>query len=159
MVNGKPTDSRSSFIVHRSSFAPESYGAFAYAYDQALGETFFLAVRRVLDDALFKYPARAKTHLDLACGTGFAIEYFEKRGFRSAGVDASPAMLAVGRKRSSRLIAADIRSLPLRRAFGRITCLYDSLNHLQTREALVDALEATGSVMNDACALFFELTD
>ena len=101
----------------------ESYGAFAYAYDQALGEHFFHAARKLLDDVLDKYPSRTKTHLDLACGTGFAIEYFEKRGFRSVGVDASPAMLAVGRKRASRLIAADIRSLPLRRTFGRITCL------------------------------------
>jgi SAM-dependent methyltransferase len=150
-------DSRSSFIVHRSSFAPESYGAFAYAYDQALGETFFLAVRRVLDDVLFKYPARAKTHLDLACGTGFAIEYFEKRGFRSVGVDASPAMLAVGKRRASRLTAADIRSLPLRRTFGRITCLYDSLNHLQTREDLVAAFEATRGVMNADSLFFFDM--
>src|SRR6266849_2834421 len=105
-MNRMRLDSRSSFIVHRSSFAPESYGAFAYAYDQALGETFFLAVRRVLDDALFKYPARAKTHLDLACGTAFAIEYFEKRGFRSgAHSAASPvcttASITCGRARIS----------------------------------------------------------
>src|SRR5205823_1236651 len=85
----------------------ESYGAFAYAYDQALGEHFFSAARRLLDDVLYKYPARAKTHLDLACGTGYAIDYFEKRGFRSIGVDASLSMLGVARKRASRLIAAD----------------------------------------------------
>jgi len=135
----------------------ESYGAFAYAYDQALGEKFFHAVRRILDDVLFKYPAGGKTHLDLACGTGYAIEYFEKRGFRSTGVDASPSMLAVGRKRSSRLVAADIRALPLRRGFARITCLYDSLNHLQTPEDLTAAFEAIRGVMTAESLLFFDM--
>src|SRR5438477_136054 len=35
---------RSSFTVHRS----EEYGAFAYAYDKALGDRFFRAVRRLM---------------------------------------------------------------------------------------------------------------
>jgi len=114
-------------------------------------------VRRVLDDVLFKYPARAKTHLDLACGTGYAIEYFEKRGFRSTGVDASVSMLAIGRKRASRLFAADMRALGLRRTFARITCLYDSLNHMQTREDLVAAFACVRAVMNAESLFFFDM--
>jgi SAM-dependent methyltransferase len=114
-------------------------------------------VRRVLDDVLYKYPAGVKTHLDLACGTGYAIEYFEKRGFRSTGVDASLPMLAVGRKRASRLIAADIRALPLRRTFARITCLYDSLNHMQAREDLVAAFVNVRKAMNAESLFFFDM--
>ena len=135
----------------------ESYGAFAYAYDQALGEHFFSAARRLLDDVLYKYPARAKTHLDLACGTGYAIDYFEKRGFRSIGVDASLSMLGVARKRASRLIAADIRALPLRDTFSRITCLYDSLNHLQTRDDLVATFNGARDAMDGESLFFFDV--
>ena len=51
----------------------ESYGAFAYAYDQALGQRFFRAVRRILARVLDRFPAKKKTHLDVACGTGLAI--------------------------------------------------------------------------------------
>jgi SAM-dependent methyltransferase len=111
----------------------------------------------MLDDALFKYPAGAKTHLDLACGTGYAIEYFEKRGFRSTGVDASVSMLAVGRKRARRLIAADMRALSLRRSFARITCLYDSLNHMQTRDDLTAAFSSVRGVMNADSLFFFDM--
>lgn len=135
----------------------ESYGAFAYAYDQALGGTFFLAARRMLDDAMAKYPSSMKTHLDIACGTGYAVQYFEQHGFRSIGCDASLPMLGVARKRASRLVAADFRALPFRRTFARITCLYDSLNHLQTREGLTAAFRAVRSVMAPESLFFFDM--
>ena len=54
----------------------EAYGAFAYAYDKALGERFFKSVRRLLDDLLERYPTPKRSHLDLACGTGLAVESF-----------------------------------------------------------------------------------
>jgi SAM-dependent methyltransferase len=136
----------------------ESYGGFAYAYDQSLGRTFFAAVRRVLDDVLYKYPSRAKTHLDVACGTGLVLEHMEqKHGFRSVGIDASLPMLGIARNRVAappHLIACDLRALAVRRRFARITCLYDSLNHMLTRDDLVAAFQAVRGVM-DANSLFF----
>ena len=111
----------------------------------------------MLDDALEKYPAVALTHLDLACGTGYAIEYFEQHGFRSTGVDASLSMLGVARKRASRLVAGDLRALPLRRTFARITCLYDSLNHLQSRDELIAAFASVRRVMDAGSLFFFDM--
>ena len=134
----------------------ESYGAFAYAYDQSLGCSFFSAVRRVLDDVLYKYPTRAKSHLDVACGTGLVLEHMQKHGFRSIGVDASLSMLAIGRRRG-RVVAADLRQLPLRKTFARITCLYDSLNHMLTRDELVAAFTPKRGVMDHSSLLLFDL--
>lgn len=111
----------------------------------------------MLDDALEKYPAASMTHLDLACGTGYAIEYFEQHGFRSTGVDASLPMLGVARKRAPRLVAGDLRALPLRRTFARITCLYDSLNHLQSRDELIAAFASVRTVMNAGSLFFFDM--
>jgi dTDP-3-amino-3,6-dideoxy-alpha-D-glucopyranose N,N-dimethyltransferase/dTDP-3-amino-3,4,6-trideoxy-alpha-D-glucopyranose N,N-dimethyltransferase/N-methyltransferase len=135
----------------------DSYGAFAYAYDQSLGQSFFSAVRRVLDDVLYKYPSRAKTLLDVACGTGLALEHLGKHGFRSIGVDASLSMLSIARRRSARLIACDLRALPLRRKFARITCLYDSLNHMLTRDDLVAAFASLRGVMDAGSLLLFDM--
>jgi SAM-dependent methyltransferase len=132
----------------------EAYGAFAYAYDQSLGRHFFQALRGQLEHALDAYPARRNTHLDVACGTGLAIEFFESRGFRSTGVDASEPMLRVARQRARRLVCADMRALPLRTTFARITSLYDSLNHMMSRDDLVAAFRGIRSVM-DADSLFF----
>lgn len=135
----------------------EAYGAFAYAYDKGLGERFFAAARRVLTTTLAKYPTPRRTHLDLACGTGLAIEFFRKRGWQSTGVDASMEMLALARPRASRLVAADLRALPLRRRFARITCLYDSLNHLTERTDLARAFRSVRQLMDHDSLFLFDV--
>ncbi|HUP46287.1 MAG TPA: class I SAM-dependent methyltransferase [Thermoanaerobaculia bacterium] len=134
-----------------------AYGTFAYAYDKALGERFFRSVRRVLAQLLERYPAVEKTHLDLACGTGLAIDYFAARGWSSLGLDASLTMLGMARARSTRLVAADLRAIPLRGTFSRITCLYDSLNHLKSRSDLVAAFCAVRRVMSPQSLFFFDM--
>jgi len=135
----------------------EAYGAFAYAYDKALGERFFRAVRRVLDDVLARYPTPTHTHLDLACGTGLVVESFRGNGWRSVGLDASVEMLATARRRASPLVAGDFRALPLRTKFARITCLYDSLNHLLDRNDLVAAFRSVRAAMDRDSLFLFDM--
>ena len=135
-----------------------AYRGFAWAYDKALGDRFFRAARRMLDDVLARHPTIDKSHLDVACGTGLAIEYFRSRGYVSTGVDASVPMLAVARGRARRLVAADFRALPFQRtSFSRITCLYDSLNHLKNRADLVAAFRAVQRVMNRDSLFLFDM--
>jgi SAM-dependent methyltransferase len=136
----------------------EAYGAFAYAYDQSLGREFFATVRTVLEDLLDRYPAGdGATHLDVACGTGLVTEYFSRSGYRSLGIDASPAMLAVGQRRGGLRVAGDMRALPLRGSFSRVTCVYDSLNHLLQRSELVATFSGISSVMSDESLFFFDM--
>ena len=135
----------------------EAYAAFAYAYDQALGARFFKAIRPVLEAQLAKHPTPDKTHLDIACGTGLALDYFVKRGWRSTGLDASMEMLTMARARSPRLVAGDFRALPLRGTFARITCLYDSLNHIRDRNDLVAAFRSMRRLMSADSLLMFDI--
>jgi SAM-dependent methyltransferase len=135
----------------------EAYGTFAYAYDQALGERFFRSIRRLLNRILAAHPARVRTHLDVACGTALAVEYFERRGYQSVGIDLSLPMLQVARHRAHRLVAADMRALPLRGKFTRITCLYDSLNHLKKKKDLAAAFSAIGQVLGDDGLFLFDV--
>jgi SAM-dependent methyltransferase len=141
----------------RVSTSGEAYAAFAYAYDQALGTRFFKAVRTMLEAQLAKHPTVVKTHLDVACGTGLALEYFAKRGWRSVGVDASIEMLSMARKRSRNLITGDFRTLPLRGTFARITCLFDSLNHIRDRNDLIAAFRSMRRLMADDSLLLFDI--
>jgi SAM-dependent methyltransferase len=140
-----------------ASSSAESYGAFAWAYDQALGRRFFRAVQRLLVTSLEERPPREMTHLDVACGTGYAMELFARRGFRSVGVDLSLPMLQIAHTRVRRLVCADLRALPLRRSFARITCLYDSLNHMKEREDLVAAFRAVRGVMSSESLFLFDI--
>lgn len=114
----------------------EAYGAFAWAYDAALGRRFFHAVLPRVQALLGRFPVPNPTHLDLACGTGLALAWFRAEGWRSFGVDASLPMLAEAVGRAPRLAAADMRALPLRAGFGLVTSFYDSLNHLLHRRDL-----------------------
>jgi SAM-dependent methyltransferase len=134
-----------------------AYGAFAYAYDQALGERFFKAARKQLETLIGRYPSPTRTHLDLACGTGLTLEFFASKGWKSTGVDASLTMLAVARERARDLVAGDFRALPLRGTFSRITCLYDSLNHLKNRADLVAAFRSVRRVMAKESLFFFDM--
>ena len=134
----------------------EAYGAFAWAYDGALGKRFFRSARRLLTPLVAR-PARERTHLDLACGTALAVEFFAQRGYRSVGVDASLPMLRAGRTRVSGLVAGDFRSLPLRGTFARITCLYDSLNHVQQREELVAVFREVRRLMSEDSIFLFDM--
>lgn len=144
-------------MVHRSS--PASYGAFAYAYDRALGERFFKSVRGLLDEAIARHCGPRRSHLDLACGTGLALAYLTARGWRSTGVDASIPMLALARERAAgaRLLAGDLRQLPLRGKFALVTCLYDSLNHMMEREDLVAAFRAVRGLMDAGSRFVFDM--
>ena len=111
----------------------------------------------MLNALLERYPSRVQTHLDVACGTGLALEFFASKGWRSVGVDGSLPMIEMARRRASRLVAADIRALPIRGTFARVTCLYDSLNHLKNRADLVAAFRAMRCVMSRDSLLFFDM--
>ncbi|MBU1054480.1 MAG: class I SAM-dependent methyltransferase [Proteobacteria bacterium] len=67
--------------------------------------------RKVLDDILRRFMvARLFRHLDFACGTGRIIAYLEDRMASSYGVDISPSMLDVAKKKVKRatIIEADL---------------------------------------------------
>jgi SAM-dependent methyltransferase len=137
--------------------AAEAYGAFAYAYDKALGERFFRAVQKLLDETLERFPTPKRTHLDLACGTGLVLDAFRARGWKSIGIDASLAMLQVAHRRLPRVAAGDLRALPMRAKFARITCLYDSLNHMLDADDLRTAFRSVREVMSDDSLFLFDV--
>ncbi len=114
---------------------------------------------KLLSAILDRYPAKTGTHLDLACGTGLMSRFFEERGFHSTAIDLSLPMLQVARRRTPRVVAADLRSLPFRATFTRITCLYDSLNHLQELDDLRAAFAAVAELMSSDSLFIFDVND
>lgn len=135
----------------------DSYDAFALVYDRGLGRFFFEGVRPLLDRMDRQYPAVRRTHLDLACGTGLVVRHFRSKGFDSVGCDASVSMLSEARRRGDSVFAADFRDFSLRRTFGRITCLYDSLNHVMDDEDLSKIFDAVHAVMDRESLFWFDV--
>jgi len=80
----------------------------------------------------------AETWLDLCCGTGFLLRMACDNGFRATGLDISPHVLTYAGKNApaAETIRADVRRFSLPRKFDVITCMYDSLNYLTTKQDL-----------------------
>jgi len=88
------------------------------------------------------------------------VHYAHEEAARSHGAIAPATQLArlqVARRRARHGIAGDMRALPLRRTFARVTCLYDSLNHLKDRNDLVAAFRETAGAMDRDALLLFDV--
>ncbi|HLE69622.1 MAG TPA: class I SAM-dependent methyltransferase [Vicinamibacteria bacterium] len=68
--------------------------------------------KELLSKALETFPER-KTLLEVGCGTGHFVRWFEDQGLATAGVDISTTMLAEARRRgTSACVAAEASALP-----------------------------------------------
>ena len=144
--------------MERVSSHDEAYGAFAYAYDAALGRQFFQAIEPLLRNVVERYADERRLHLDLACGTGFAVEWFEQEGYRSFGTDLSIPMLDIARSRTRNVVASDMRLLSLApRMFSRVTSLYDSLNHLLDERDIASTFRQVSEVLHGDGLFIFDM--
>ena len=85
----------------------------------------------------------ARTLLDVACGTGLHLSHL-RSWYTVSGVDRSPQMLAIARKRLGEGVALDIgdmRTFDLGRTFDVVTCLFSSIGYLTTERDLFAAFE------------------
>ncbi len=105
------------------------YDSFARFYDGVNGEPEDRITQVLSYIQQFRPDARAV--LELGCGTG-AILAGLGSGFTLTGIDLSPAMLDVARRRcpTARLIEGDITSFDLGETFDVVICVYDTLNHV-----------------------------
>ncbi len=89
----------------------------------------------------------ARSILDTACGTGRHAIALAQKGYRTAGCDASPVMIEMARnnavkaKADVRFEVADFNQLgKFSETFDAVLCLGNSLPHLLSQEALINAL-------------------
>jgi len=137
----------------------EAYGAFAWAFDEALGRPWAGSIGPLLEDVLDRCDPSPASHLDMACGTGLISRGIADRGFDTFGVDASIPMLSVAGTRICHRIAGDIRQLPIGNTrFGLVTCLYDSLNHLITRDDFEAGLREASRTLSPLGRFIFDVT-
>jgi cyclopropane fatty-acyl-phospholipid synthase-like methyltransferase len=107
----------------------QSYSIFAKYYDAVMGsrKSDVARVKRWLNHRA----PRAKTLVELGCGTGALLEGFAKR-YSVTGVDQSTAMLRVAKQRLPRaaLTKADMSRYRSKATVDVVLCLFDTINHL-----------------------------
>jgi SAM-dependent methyltransferase len=98
-------------------------------YDAAMGDRTEMAsyIRRLIR----RHKPRARTLLELACGTGAILKILAK-SYDVAGLDLSPQMLLLARKKLPhvRFYRKDMVSFSLGKKFDVIICVFDSINHV-----------------------------
>jgi SAM-dependent methyltransferase len=104
--------------------------------------------------------------LDLGCGTGtitipLAQKLLARRGCRArvVGIDHSKSMLAVARRRDSRVrwICGDIRSVPIGGTFDFIMSCYNTLQYIVTDADLLRVFDCVRALMHEETIFAFDI--
>lgn len=131
-------------------------------YDQLMSFVNYPAWVSYIEKILILNTINEREILDLACGTGICLELWLKKGYTVIGLDASPGMLEICRKRlidypGFRLIAGDMRNFTLPNRVPIITCLYDSFNYLLTEVELFNCFKCVYDCLTDNGIFIFDM--
>jgi SAM-dependent methyltransferase len=105
------------------------YDVFAKFYDAVMGDR-SEATERLRAFIREAHP-RAKTVLELACGTGSVLKQLSER-YDVWGLDLSRQMLAIARRKvpHAKLSRQNMVKFQLRESFDVVCCVFDSINHV-----------------------------
>ncbi len=110
------------------------YTAMAPFYDEINGDIDYGAWADFLDGLMKRNARPVREVLDLGCGTGSMTIELAKRGYDMTGVDLSPEMLDMARKRAGDpnilWLCQDMRELELFGTVQAAVCCLDCINHL-----------------------------
>lgn len=119
----------------RRTMTMAAYDLLAPHYDAVTGDPATEAA--FIHGIIERRHGQASTLLDLACGTG-GITALLAGAYQVSGLDISPGMLAVARRKlpgGTPLHLADMTAFRLGTGFDVVTCAYQGINHLLSLRA------------------------
>jgi SAM-dependent methyltransferase len=121
-------------VTRAAAIANRSYGrSFAEAYDNVLGDAAAPTIIAGVRQAIARHALPAGRIADIGCGTGRLLEALATPGRSLIGVDLSPFMLRVARRRlggTACLLRQDMRGLALPAPVDLLLCCFATLNYL-----------------------------
>lgn len=108
-----------------------NYDIFGKFYDAVMGDRAESTER--LRRFIRKANPKAKSVLELACGTGSVLKHLSKH-YDVYGLDSSRQMLSIAREKvpQARLSRQDMVTFSLPERFDIICCVFDSINHVSS---------------------------
>ncbi len=141
------------------------YRDLADVYDEFAADPgiqkFYQYWRKLLLQAISERKLKVRTLVDLMCGTGNStIPWIRRAGWSVVGVDSSPAMLRLARKKSDRVhwYCQDIRKLRLEERADAATCHFDALNHILSPEELQQVFRRVAGVLDPGGLFLFDIS-
>lgn len=123
------------------------YGSFAEYYDSLTSNVDYRKTAEYVSDILNENGINKGILLDLACGTGTMSLIMAQKGYDVIGVDNSPEMLGEAREKAFEagedilFLCQDMCSIDLYGTVDCTVCLLDSLNHLESKEELLETFK------------------
>lgn len=123
------------------------YGSFAEYYDSLTSNVDYRKTAEYVSDILSENGINKGILLDLACGTGTMSLIMAQKGYDVIGVDNSLEMLGEAREKALEagedilFLCQDMCSIDLYGTVDCTVCLLDSLNHLESKEELLEAFK------------------
>lgn len=139
------------------------YGRFAYYYDRLTENVDYGKIAARCDELIKKYSSEKEVVVDLACGTGSLSEALAKLDYDVVGVDLSQQMLeeAMDKRYDSGLniqyLCQDMTELDLYGAADAVICVLDSINHLESVEAVQKTIESVSKFTCDGGMFIFDV--
>lgn len=140
--------------IHAEPVRP--YTALAAGYDFVMSHVDYESWAAYVQDLLELHRPEAASLLELGCGTGsFALQLQPRGGYRYVATDGSEAMLEVARRKADEVEAdihfktADFADFHVGERFDAVLLLYDGLNYLLEKSAVLDMLRCTHAAIVD----------
>lgn len=146
-----------STLSHKSA-KPSHYDKDAKFYD-AINEEGRKETNQFIESALKKY--KAKTVLDLTCGTGSQVFWLDKKGFEVIGSDFSVNMLKVARAKAKKMgkkikfLNGDMRTIKVGK-FDAVISIFNAVGHL-TKSDFEKAMRNVSRNLNDGGIYIFDI--
>jgi SAM-dependent methyltransferase len=133
-----------------------SYDVFAPFYDAVQGDRARHA--RYLRSLIKRHAPRARTLLELACGTGSILKQLWTH-YDVTGLDLSEEMLEVASEKvpGIPLFRGDMRTFELGERFDVVLCVYDSINHLLRFDEWKAVFTGAHRHLNDNGVFIFDI--
>jgi SAM-dependent methyltransferase len=128
------------------------FGNYGRTYDLLYAEKDYAAEAAFVMGMIEDHPSPVASILDLGCGSGLHAEKFAAAGYAVAGVDRSPSMLELARRRRSKagreiqsrltFLDADIRDFDLGRQVDAVSSLFHVMSYMPANEDIEAAFQS-----------------
>lgn len=132
------------------------YEVFSKVYDYLMNPEFYKKYLRFIKMIIRKHKIHPKKILDVACGTGKLAKMLKNEGFEVTGIDSSPEMIKIAKKRGIKCYLMSMENFKLNEKFDMIISTYDSVNYL-SRTKLRKFVRNAYFHLNESGVLIFDI--
>jgi SAM-dependent methyltransferase len=138
---------------------PCPYDDFAWFYDRYWNEEFHDVAFPILERIWLPRVPHTGRILDVCCGTGYLAGLLADRGYRVAGFDLSPEMIACARRHApaAEFHVADAAEYRPPRDYDAAVSTFDSLNHVLNPATLDAIFSNIGAALKPGATFTFDV--